>query len=287
MQQLYLPDFFWKYRRPITLLFFLGLLCLVMLDSIHRKWVARAGSEVMLGLSFPVQKLSESAYDGGKTSISDLFHTRAENVALRKRVGELEQEMLALKEQISEKRRLDELTGFVNDIESPKLIARVIGSNPTTWFRTVMIDKGRTSGVLKYFPALSSSGLAGFVIEVSRSSSKVLLLTDANSKVSVIVQRSRARGVVQGNNSGGCVLKYVEPTADIQKGDILITSGSSRIYPAGLPVGTIDELKNKPGSLFQWAQVVPATDFGRLEEVAVILKARMPDAGMSPEAIEE
>lgn len=286
MQQLYLPDFFWKYRRPITLLFFLGLLCLVMLDSIHRKWVARAGSELMLGLSFPVQKLSESAYDGGKNSISDLFHTRAENVALRKRVGELEQEMVTLKEQIAERRRLDELTGFVNDIESPKLIARVIGTNPTTWFRTVMIDKGRTSGVRRYFPALSSSGLAGFVIEVSRSSSKVLLLTDANSKVSVIVQRSRSRGVVQGNNSGGCVLKYVEPTADIKKGDILITSGSSRIYPPGLPVGTIDELRNKPGSLFQWADVVPATDFGRLEEVALLLTSRIPDGGMGPEAME-
>ena len=130
---MYLPDFFWKYRRSITLLFVLGLLCLVMLDSIHRKWVARAGSELMLGLSFPVQKLSESAYDGGKTSISDLFHTRAENVALRKRVGELEQEMVALKEQISEQRRLDELTGFVNGIESPKLIARVIGTNPPSF----------------------------------------------------------------------------------------------------------------------------------------------------------
>jgi len=286
VQQLYLPDFFWKYRRPITLLFFLGFLCLVMLDSIHRKWVARAGSELMLGLSFPVQKLSESAYDGGKSSISDLFHTRAENVALRKRIGELEQETLALKELISEQQRLDELTGSVDGIESPKLIARVIGTHPTTWFRTVIIDKGRTSGVQRYFPALSSSGLAGFVIEVSRSSSKVLLLTDANSKVSVIVQRSRSRGVVQGNNTGGCVLKYVEPTADIQKGDILITSDSSRIYPPGLPVGTIDELKNKPGSLFQWAAVVPATDFGKLEEVALIMTVRMPDVDMGSEAME-
>jgi rod shape-determining protein MreC len=287
VQQLYLPDFFWKYRRPITLLLFLGLLCLVMLDSIHRKWVARAGSELMLGLSFPVQKLSESAYDGGRASISNFFYTRAENIALRKRVGELEQEMVALKEQVSENRRLDELSGFVNDIESPKLIARVIGTNPTTWFRAVMIDKGRTGGVQRFFPALSSSGLAGFVIEVSRSSSKVLLLTDANSKVSVIVQRSRSRGVVQGNNAGGCVLKYVEPTADIKKGDLLVTSGTSRIYPPGLPVGTIDELKNKPGSLFQWADVIPATDFGRLEEVALILTARMPDAGMEPEAIKK
>ncbi|MBI4832388.1 MAG: rod shape-determining protein MreC [Candidatus Lindowbacteria bacterium] len=273
---MYLPDLLWKYRRPITLILLIGLSCLLMIDSLHRRWVSRASREIVLGAVSPVQKTSESVYDGGRNALSiipDFFRTRAQNVALKKHVGQLEQEIADLREQLLQERRLIGLTAFANATQGPKIIARVIGASPTAWFSTVIIDKGASDGVRKYLPALSSSGLAGYVVEVYGKTSKLLLLTDSNSRVGVVVQRTRARGVVQGNDEGGCVLKYLEATADVQTGDVLLTSGGSRIYPAGLLVGRVGEVKGKPGTLFKWADVLPVTDFGKIEEVAIIVVA--------------
>lgn len=287
---MYLPDFFWKYRRPITLTVLLCLSCLLMIDSLHRRWVARSASQVVLGLASPVQTTSESIHDGGRnlvSIVSGFFTARAQNAALRKRVGELEQEVVTLRERLLEERRLHELTDFTDRVEDPKLVARVIGTNPTTWFSAVMVNKGSSHGVRKGLPALSSSGLAGYVSETYRYSSKVLLLTDSNSKVGIVAQRGRAQGVVQGDDEGGCVLKYLEPTADISEGDVLVTSGNSHIYPRGLLVGYVDEIKNRPGNLFQWARVVPATDFEKLEEVAIIVTSQTPEQASDDDKTKE
>jgi rod shape-determining protein MreC len=211
--------------------------------------------------------------------IPDFFKTRAQNVALKRRVSELEQEIVTLREEMMRDGRVRELEEYDNSIQGEELVARVIGVNPTMWFSAVIIDKGSSDGIDRFMPAVSASGLAGYVVEAYRYSSKVLLLSDPNSKVSVMTQRSRARGVVQGDEAGGCLLKYVESTADVEEGDILITSGNSKIYPEGLLVGRIETLTSEPGALFQQARVSPATDFEKLEEVAIILKphTRMPE----------
>lgn len=271
---MYLPDLFWKYRRPLTLLALLGISCLVMVDSLHRGWIKSAVGEVISTVTYPVQKVSESAGDGGGNVLSlipDFFKTRARNVALERRVGELEQEVVALREQMIRERRMGDLAEHTDSIEGEKVVARVIGANPTVWFSAAIVDKGYSDGVGTFMPVVSASGLAGYVVEVYRYSSKILLLTDPNSKVGVIAQRSRARGVVQGNGAGGCLLKYVEATADVKEGDVLITSGNSKIYPEGLLVGRVEGLDSRPGDLFQRAGVAPVTDFEKLEEVAIIL----------------
>ncbi len=299
---MYLPDFFWKYRRPITLLVFLALSCLIMIDSMHNRWIAKTGNEMVVGLSSPIQKASESAYDGGRkaaSSIPGFFTARAQNIVLKRRIGELEQEIVALREQMLQEQRIHELLELADETQYPRIIARVIGTNPTPWFKMITVDKGTSHGVVIPPPpepsemterpptVISSYGLVGYVKETNHWSSKVLLLTDSNSRVSVVVQRSRARGVVQGDNARGCVLKYVEPTADIKKGDILLTSGDSRLYPKGLLVGYVGELRNEPGNLFQWARVAPATNFEELEEVAIILTTREREATERGDVAEE
>jgi rod shape-determining protein MreC len=272
--KLYLPDFFWKNRRVIILAALLGFSCLIIIDTLHRGNVSRISSEILHGVSVPAQKATESANDGGRRVLSiipDFFRARVENKALRRRVGELEQEVVSLREQLLREHRLQQLGQFAGPLGGRKIVARVVGTDPTAWFNTVIVDKGATDNVRRYLPAVSSSGLAGCVIEVYRYSSKILLLTDSNSKVSIVVQRSRARGVAQGDDAGGCMLKYVESTADIIEGDVVVTSGNSYLYPNGLLVGYVDELKKEPGSLFQWAHMTPATDFKKLEEVAIII----------------
>jgi rod shape-determining protein MreC len=241
----------------------------------------------MLSSTYPIQKTSEMTNDGGKNVISiipDFFRTRAQNVALKRKVSELEQELVTLREQAIRDGRIEDLAEFSDLIEGEKLVARVIGVNPTVWFSAAIIDKGSSDGVDRFMPVVSASGLAGYVVEVYRYSSKILLLADPNSKVSVMTQRSRARGVVQGDERGGCLLKYVESTADVREGDVLITSGNSKIYPEGLLVGRIETLTRRPGDLFQHAAVLPETDFKTLEEVAIILT---PKTGEPEGNIEE
>lgn len=287
---MYLPDLFWKYRRPLILIALLGLSCLILVDSLHRRWVARAGGQVVLGLTFPIQKTAESANAGRRSVVSlipDFFRTRAQNVVLEKRVDELEQEIVMLRERMLRERRVRDLVEFTEATQGQKLIARVIGADPTAWFSSVIVDKGYSAGVRIYLPAVSSAGLAGYVAEVYRYSSKVFLLTDSNSKVGVVVQRSRARGVLQGDDAGGCVLKYLSPTADVREGDILVTFGNSRIYPQGLLVGRVVELENRPGNLFQLARVAPETDFEKLEEIAIILTPQTQEASLGKDAAEE
>jgi rod shape-determining protein MreC len=277
---LYLPDLFWKYKRPITLVALLGISCLVLVDSLNRRWIARAGGEFIHSATYPVQKVSQGANDGAGNLLSlipDIFRARAQNTALQKRIGELEQEIVSLRETVLRERRLHDISEFSAEIKGRKLTARVIGVSPTAWFNTVVVDKGSSDGVKRFMPAVSASGVAGYVMEVYRYSSKILLLTDSNSKVSVIAQRSRARGVVQGTETGGCLLKYVEATADVAEGDILVTSGDSKIYPEGLLVGRIEELRRRPGDLFQSARVTPETDFAKIEEIALILDAKTPE----------
>jgi rod shape-determining protein MreC len=251
-----------------------------MIDSFHRRWIARIGSELVSDMTSPFQSASEGTLDGGRNFFSifpDFFRTRAENVALRKHVGELEQQVVTLEEKLRQERRLNDLIEYSGQFNEPTIIARVIATNPTGWFSTIVVDKGAADGVRKHLPVISAMGLVGHVIEVSRYSSKILLLTDPNSKVGVIVQDGRAQGVVQGDNENGFVLKYVERSEDIRSGDILITSGNSRIYPKGLLVGYIAEAKSSMGNLFQWARVIPRTNFRKLEEVAILVMLEHPE----------
>jgi rod shape-determining protein MreC len=245
-----------------------------MIDSIHARWVERIGNELVLDVTSPVESAMKGAYDGARNValiVPDFFRARAENIALRKKIGELEQQVVGLQEDLRQERRLGEMVEYCDGFGSEKVIARVIGNDPTGWFSTILVDKGSAHGVRKNLPVLSASGLAGHVIETFRFSSKVLLLTDPDSKVSVIAQDGRAQGVVQGDGRNGCLLKYVETTADIKAGDVIITSGFSRMYPKGLLVGEIIDVKNITGNLFQWARVLPGTNFRKLEEVAILL----------------
>lgn len=275
---MFLSEFLWKYRRPIVVVGLLTLSILLTVDSVHRRWVERFAGKTVLTLASPIQKTSEGARDGARNLlflVPDLLKTRAQNVALKRRVGELEQEVLELKEQLLHQRQVTELTEFAAYINGPKMIARVIGTEPGPWSRALTIDKGTAHGVKEDSPVISSSGLAGYVVKAYSRQSRVLLLTDMDSKVGVLAQRSRAQSVVQGDD-GGCMLKYIEPTADIVEGDVIITSGVGAVYPKGLLVGRVGEVNRESGDLFNWATLIPATDFEKLEVVMVLAPQGTP-----------
>ncbi len=227
----------------------------------------------LLEITSPFQKAitySTEAVGNLIDSYVFLVNLKRENVALRKMVAELRKENNLLREKAIASERLRNLLQFSKEIPRSMLPAQIIGIDPSSWFRTILIDKGTEHGVNRGMAVVSPEGIVGHVLQTSPHYSKVLLITDFNSSVDAVVQRSRAKGLVEGNGDNRCRLKYAERTQDIQPGDRVITSGLGGRYPKGLMIGTISKIQKKTYGLFQYAEIMLNVNFGKLEEVFVI-----------------
>ncbi len=167
--------------------------------------------------------------------------------------------------------RLRNLLNFRKTMTNRVLVAKVIGQDPSPWFKTIIIDKGKSDGIEKGLPVVVPEGIAGQVIDISYNYSKVLLLIDQNSAVDVLVQRTRDRGLVKGQSDGRCLANYVLRKHDIKVGDTVISSGLDGVFPKGLRVGYVSEIVKRNSGIFQEVTVTPYIDFEKLEEVLVIL----------------
>ncbi len=199
-----------------------------------------------------------------------LVGLQRENDALRKRLLELEQEIVRLAEVEQTNRRLSELLEFRSAFRGRAVAAQVIAKDPLPWFRSFVIDKGEADGVRKGMAVLSPYGVVGQIQQASRHSARVLLITGHNRGVDAVVPRSRARGIVEGAVGDGCVMKYLKPGEDVQVGDRVVTSGFDGIFPKGVVIGHVTGLSRRSRALLQVAQVEPAAPFDRLEEVLVV-----------------
>lgn len=198
-----------------------------------------------------------------------LFRAGAEVQVLRDRVADLERETVRLAEIEQENRRLRHLLDFRQSLVGEVLTAGVVGRDATGLSRTITIDRGTADGVEKGAAVLAPGGIVGQVFLASPHAARVLLVTDHNSGVDAVVQRTRARGIVEGTLDGKCGLKFVKRTEDLQVGDVVITSGLDGIFPRSLVIGVISAVDKRGQGLFQYATVEPAVDFDRLEEVLV------------------
>ena len=198
-------------------------------------------------------------------------------VDARQRNLELEQENLELQSQLQQvlevslqNERLRNLLAFVDDLDRPALPAQVIGEDASNWARTIIIDKGIEAGLRPGLPVVAAQGVVGRIIKVAPKSSRVLLITDASSAIAALIQRTRTRGVARGRGDT-LAIEYALRDADIQVGDLLVTSGMGGVFPKGLPLGLIESVKKDQFGLFQLVEVIPTTDFSHLEEVMIII----------------
>lgn len=171
-----------------------------------------------------------------------------------------------------ENERLRRLLDFKEDQEIPTLSARVIAEDASSWFRTVMIDKGLEHGVSEGMPVVVAEGVVGRVIRSSPRFARVLLVTDASSAVASLLQRNRARGVCRGQGER-LVFDFVLRQEEVQVDDRVVTSGMGGVFPKGLVVGHVSSVERQEFGLFQAIEVIPAVDFSHLEEVLVLLRS--------------
>ncbi len=206
---------------------------------------------------------------------------------LSRKVNALRAENAELAQLRDENERLTRLLAFVRTRpESRAVGARVVGTRmDPKGLQLVTIDRGSEDGVRKMMPVVATGGVLGRVHTVGARSADVLLLSDRNSSIAVRVERSRARANVRGQGAPGpCKLEYALRSEDLAEGDELVTSGTDGVFPRGLPVGLVTRVKRGGHGLYQAADVTPAVDVNRVEEVAVLVASDVPGAQPAAQA---
>ncbi len=200
-----------------------------------------------------------------------LVQTQRDNDRLKEEIGRLQLENAVLNELLAENGRLRDALAFKQLHHPASIMAQVIGKEMSPISSTITISKGSDQGIKKDMAVVTSSGVVGRVQSALSGSAKVLLLTDPGSTLAVRVQRNREEGLLEGKLVN-CALKYVSYYADIQEGDLLVTSGLDGVYPKGLAVATVVKISRRESSAFQTVVAEPIVRFSRLEEALVLTK---------------
>lgn len=262
-------------RSKVSLISFCLFCCSLFLTAYSSKHpqVARAGYILIAEVYRPFQLLVKLV----SSRTSDLWYgylylvnVQEENSELRKKLQHLETEIVQLREVQAENVRISKILGFVNESHLKGTVGRIIGYSPSDWLRTVVVNKGSSEGVETGMAVVERGGVVGQVIEVSLHTARVILANDVTSGVDALVQESRARGVISGGPKGRYIFKYVAREQDVKVGDRVVTSGIGGVYPHGLLLGVVVDIKRNSAGLFQEIEVEPAVDFQRLEEVFIV-----------------
>lgn len=189
---------------------------------------------------------------------------------LETKIKIMEARLAGMHELSLENERLRKLLGFSKKSPPDTIPAEVIGRDPSNWTNIVYIDKGESEGITPETGIASGEGVAGRVIETGESISKVMLINDPDSRIAARVQRSREEGLVSGTFSHRCRMIYLSLDADVRIGDVVVTSGSSKVFSEGLLIGKIVDLFEDKTGLYRSAIIQPSADLRRLEEVLCI-----------------
>ncbi|MCP4023690.1 MAG: rod shape-determining protein MreC [Desulfobacteraceae bacterium] len=197
-----------------------------------------------------------------------------ENRQLRKKLAKAVQNQNKFEELRLENSRLKKFVNFTGSVHDTYVAAQVIARDPSPWFKTIVVDKGANDGLIKGSPVLVSEGIVGQTMKVLDNYSKVLLITDRNSAVDALVQNTRVRGIVKGNNTDHCSFKYALRKDEIQVGETIISSGLDQVFPKGLKIGKVLDVKKTHSQLFQDITIETSVNFDKLEEVLVFKNAK-------------
>ncbi len=216
-------------------------------------------------------------------TIRDLVTSPRDVAALQFRISELEAEsaqlqdrIIALQEQAAEAEVLGALLNYARTRpESRYLSTNVIGLDPSPFIRSINIGAGSDRGVLHGMPVLTDEGLVGRVTEVTAATSRVQLITDPASAVNVLLQGSRADGLLAAQPNGELWVELIDQNANVEPGELVLTSGLGGAFPADIPVGHVVSVRRRDFELFQRAVIQPTVNFDELEIVLLVTNFRL------------
>ncbi|MEP7038742.1 MAG: rod shape-determining protein MreC [Acidobacteriota bacterium] len=207
--------------------------------------------------------------------ISSLRTAQSENDVLKQRIQELEVELQSRESLTVETQRLRSLLELKEQTDFKIKPAQIIGRDPSAWFDTMIINRGSSDGVRLNMPIVAKGGLVGRVSAVSFLTAQIYLITKEKISEGGIIGElgtSNALGVVSGTGKKELLeMGYVPGSVEVQVGDSVYTTGQEGIYPAGLKIGEIVEVRTGSATVSQQIFIKPSANFSSLEEVAVLL----------------
>ena len=215
----------------------------------------------------PIQRGAVSIRENISSTVDhyvQIVNTSKENVELKQKLVEFENEIFKLGEVQKENERLKQLLEFGREI---------VSWDASNEFKVLRINKGENDGLKILSPVITMTGLVGYVYRLSGDYADILTILDQNNRVDAIVSRTRTHGIVEGHTGFNCRLKYVSRTEKLEIGDEIITAGFGEIYPKGIKVGKILQIDKESYGITQKIEVAPSVDFHKLEEVVVLVES--------------
>lgn len=253
-------------QRSAFIVFFALAIVLLILGRANTPAVERVRTAVNDAVA-PLLELATSPVATVSDAIvnaRELMEVRAANEALRQENERLLQWRAAAQRLEDENRLLRDLNELAIEPRTRYITARVIGDQGGAFVRSVLVSAGTRDGVAKGQAALTGKGLAGRVAETGRRAARILLVTDMNSRIPVLVGQARDRAVLAGDNSPMPELLYFSPGVQIRVGDRVVTSGHGGAFPSGLPIGVVTEVRENE------VRVEPYVDWSHLEFLRLV-----------------
>lgn len=259
--------------RALALLGIVAGVCLLLL-TLQMRGRASGASDALAIFTTPVQtvvsRVNRTAF-GLWSTYQDWKNVRAENRRLRDEAQRLRVESLRVSEVDEENRRLRRLLELKEALPLETISGEVIGREWGGWVRSLTVNRGRSSHVVRLTAVIGPDGLIGRIVDVRGGSSVVQVLTDPASTVGAHVVRTRTPGIIEGEPRGTIRLKYMaRDGAGMQVGDMVVTSGLGGLFPRGIPIGRVRSIDDRGSALFHYAQIAPAVDFARIDEVLLL-----------------
>ncbi len=208
----------------------------------------------------------------------DVASLRQRNGDLEAEVARLQTQVLDLQQQVTETNILSALVDFARaNPEYSYKAAAVIGRDPSPFLHYVIINAGSNEGVLPGMPVVTDKGLVGRVDAVIAEASRLQLVTDAASAINVRTQVSNAEAMLVGSTTGDLTLDMIPQDANLQVGDMVLTSGLGGNYPANILVGQVISVRKLQSELFQQAAIQANVDYNQLKYVLVITNFKPVD----------
>lgn len=221
--------------------------------------------------------------DALKGRIFGLVRTEGENKILRDQLIILAQKGLESETLQEENQRLRKLLGLKEKKFAAAIPAEVVGRDVRDWFHSVILNKGLKDHIPLYGAVVGGSpsrpALVGRIVEVDENSSKVLLITDPVSAVSVQVIPTEDLGLMEGWRRPSVVVRYLSNRSKVEKTQEVVTVGLGGVFPPGIPVGRVGSIKDTADGFFKEATVIPYIDLGSLREVLVLARPEQKPTG--------
>lgn len=205
----------------------------------------------------------------GVSAVPNVFELQNENKYLREKNIELANELASLKEAKLENIRLSKLLSLKDKNVLGIISATIVNKSLVQTRNTITINAGEHDSIKVNMPVVTDDGLVGKVVGVSKNYSIAQILYNKDLRISAKVQRSRVDGIFTYDGVGNLILSNVPKAADVVRGDLIITSEYSNLFPAGIPLGTVIETGNID-NLFKKVVIRPQVNFSILEEVFVV-----------------